>query len=92
LIIPKYGQWFWNFWDSGEAILKFTIFYNRVFPPLAVKELFTFHFNFVWGLATRYGLSVAVENRDWLGFPTATTCCLAEDAGASEGICIKFTI
>jgi hypothetical protein len=35
---PGYGQWFW---DSDEAILKFTIFNNRVFPPLTVKELFT---------------------------------------------------
>jgi hypothetical protein len=86
---PNDGQWFWN---SGEAILKFTIFYDRVFSSLTVKQFFAFHFDLVWGFTTRYWLSVAVENGDLLGFPATTTCCFAEDAGVPQGIRIKFTI
>lgn len=86
---PGNRHWFWDF---GKTILKFAISYYRVFSSLAVEQFLAFHFDLVRGLATWYGLPVAVENRDLLGLPTTATCCLADDTGASERICIKFTI
>ena len=76
----------------GEAILKFAIFDDTILSLLAVKHFLALHFDLEGGLAAWYGLSVTVENRNLFGFPTTATCGLAQDATASEGICIKFTI
>lgn len=71
---PGDGQWFGVF---GKAILKFSIFDDGILSSLAVKHFLVLHLDLIRGLATWYGLPVAVENGNLLGFPTTTACGLA---------------
>ena len=62
-----------NFFFGGdETILKFPIFYNRVFTPLTIKEVFAFLSDLVWGFSTWYVWAVCSRREVEYGFVLVT--------------------
>lgn len=64
---------------NGEAILKRAVL-DEVLPLLALKHFFAFHFEFEWGLSTRYWMTIAIQYWALLGLPTTAAGSFAHEA------------